>query len=71
MASVMATGSEVFGSCVGEIDVAVGMENRDAWLCCGWKYLGYFREAKRLKLGSGGERWCQVSDTVLGALGVY
>ena len=41
MASVMAIGSEVFGSCVGEIDVSVGMENRDAWLCCGLKYLGF------------------------------
>ena len=39
MVSVMATESEVFGSCVGEIDVSVGMENRGAWLCCGWDYL--------------------------------
>ena len=35
----MAIRSEVFGSCVGEIDVSVEIENRDAWLCCGWKYL--------------------------------
>ena len=46
MAFVMATGSEVFGSCVGEIDVAVGMENRDAWLCCGWKYLRFILVGK-------------------------
>jgi hypothetical protein len=36
----MATGSEVFGSSVGEIDVLVEIENRDVWLCCGWEYLG-------------------------------
>ena len=36
MASVMAIESEVFGSCDGEIDVSVGMENRGAWICCGW-----------------------------------
>ena len=41
MASVMARVSEVLGSCDGEIDVAVGMENGDAWLCCGWNYLGF------------------------------
>ena len=39
--SVMAIESEVFGSCGGEIDVSVGMENRGAWICCGWKYLGF------------------------------
>ena len=66
----MAIGSEVFGSYVEDKDVSVSMENRSFWLCCGWNYLGYFREAKRLKLGSGGGGWCQVSDTVLGALGV-
>ena len=41
MASVMAIRSEVFGSCVGEIDVSVEVEDRDVWLCCGWKYLGF------------------------------
>jgi hypothetical protein len=35
MVSVMAIGSEVFGSCVGGIDVSVGMENRGVWLSCG------------------------------------
>ena len=39
MASVMAIESEVFGSCVGEIDVLVEIVNRGIWLCCGWKYL--------------------------------
>ena len=28
---MMAIGSEVFGSCVGGIDVSVEIENRDAW----------------------------------------
>ena len=37
----MAIGSEVFGGCVGEIDVSVGVENRDAWLCYGRKYLRF------------------------------
>ena len=41
MASVMATESEVFGSCVGEIDVSVGIENRGVWLCCALIYLGF------------------------------
>jgi hypothetical protein len=37
----MATESEVSGSCVGEIDVSVRMENRGVWLCCGLIYLGF------------------------------
>ena len=37
----MATESEVFGSCVGEIDVSVEVENRGGWLYCGWIYLGF------------------------------
>ena len=62
MASVMATGSEVFGSCVGEIDVAVGMENRDAWLCCGWKYLriifgGESALRMAVEVGDGARYW--------------
>ena len=44
MVSVMAIGSEVFGSCVGGIDVSVEVEYGDDWLCCGWSsfliYLG-------------------------------
>ena len=43
MASVMAKGSEVFGSCVEEIDVSVEVENGGVLLCCGWKQLGLLR----------------------------
>jgi hypothetical protein len=39
MASVMAIVSEVFGSCVGEIDVSVEVENSEVLLCCEWKKL--------------------------------
>ena len=46
MASVMATESEVFGSCVGEIDVSVGIENRGVWLCCGRKYMRFILAGK-------------------------
>ena len=53
-ASVMAIGSEVFGSCVGEIDVSVGMENRGVWLCCGWNYSGFIWQDKWLKPGDKG-----------------
>ena len=70
MASVMAIGSEVFGSCVGEIDVSVGIENRGVWLCCGWNYLGFILVEKRLNIWGGGGRWCQVLELLLGALGV-
>ena len=44
--SVMAIGSEICGSCVGEIDVSVEVENSEVWLCCGWKYLGYILAGK-------------------------
>ena len=70
MAFVMEIKSEVFGSCVEEIDVSVEVENSEAWLCCGWKYLSCFGAEKWLKIGGGGRRWCQVSDGVLGALGL-
>ena len=46
MASVMAIESEVFGSCVEEIDVSVEIVNRGVWLCCGWQYLGCFGAGK-------------------------
>jgi len=36
MVSEMAIGGEVFGSCVGEIDVLVEIVNRGIWLCCEW-----------------------------------
>ena len=67
MASVMAIGSEVFGSCVGEIDVSVEIENRGAWLCCGLIYLGFVLAGKAAKdwcrrvvmvPGIGGRFWC-------------
>jgi len=38
--------SEVFGSCVEEIDVYVEVEYAGEWLCCGWKYLRFIWEAK-------------------------
>ena len=31
--------SEVFGSCVGKINVSVEVEISGVWLCCGWKYM--------------------------------
>ncbi len=46
MASVIAIESEVFGSCVGGIDVSVRMENRCDWLCCGLIYLSLFEAVK-------------------------
>jgi hypothetical protein len=52
-ASVMAIESEVFDSCVEEIVVSVGMENRGTWLCCGWEYLRFIWQEKRLKIGGG------------------
>ena len=30
----------------GEINVSVEIENRDAWLCCGWNYLGFILAGK-------------------------
>jgi len=38
--------SEVFDSCVEEIDVYVEVEYAGEWLCCGWKYLRFIWEAK-------------------------
>ena len=62
MVSVMATESEVFGSCVGEIDVSVGMENRGVWLCCGCKYLRFILVGKvaqypAVEAGDGARYW--------------
>ena len=45
--------SKVFGSCIGGIDVSVGMENRGDWLCCGWKYLGF------ILAGKAAQDWCR------------
>ena len=66
----MAIESEVYGSCVGEIDVSVGMENRGVWLCCGWNYLRFILAVKWLKIGSGCGQWCQVLEAVWGLLGL-
>jgi hypothetical protein len=41
MSPVMATGNEVFGSCVEEIFVSVEIKNTGAWLCCRRKYLRF------------------------------
>ncbi len=38
--------SEVFGSCVEEIDVSVKVECGGVWLCCEWKYLGFIWEGR-------------------------
>ena len=46
MASEMAIRDEVFGSCVGEINVSAELKNGDAWLCCGWKYLVFILAGK-------------------------
>ena len=46
MASVMAIGSEVFGSCFGEIVVSVGQNNVVVWLCNRLKYLGFILGVK-------------------------
>ena len=42
----MAIGSEVFGSCVEEIDVSVELEKRGIWLCFGLIYLGFILAGK-------------------------
>ena len=54
MASVMAIESEVFGSCIGDIDVSVGMENVGVWLCCALIYLVFILCEKWLKCGDNG-----------------
>jgi hypothetical protein len=46
MASLMAMGSEVFGRCVGGIDVSVVVKCGDAWLCCEQKYLRFILASK-------------------------
>jgi len=70
MASVMAIGSEVFGSCVGEIDVSVGMENRGIWLYCGRNIRGYLEQGKRLTISGRGGKCYQVLEGLLGAFGL-
>ena len=70
MLSVIAIGSEVFGSCGWEIEVSVEIKNGDGLLCCGWKCLGFILAGNRLNICGGWERWCQVLEGILGALGV-
>ena len=43
---MMAIKSEVFGSCVEEIDVSVEVEYEGEWLSCGWKYLRFILAGK-------------------------
>ena len=69
-ASLMAIGSEVFGRYVAEIDVSVEIKNVVVWLCCGWKYLGFVLAGNRLNICGEWERWCQVLEGILGALGL-
>ena len=49
----MVIGSEVFGSCVGEINVSVTLKNGDGWICCGWNYLGF------ILVGKAAKDWCR------------
>ena len=53
MVSVMAIGSEVFGSCVGDIFVSLEQKNVVVWLCCGLIYLGFVLAGKAAK------DWCR------------
>lgn len=58
----MAIGSEVFGSCVGEINVSVEIKNRSVWLCCGRKYLRCFGGGESVsglaaQVGDGAKYW--------------
>ena len=65
----MAIRSEVFGSCVGEINVSVELKNGDAWLCCGWKYMRFILEGGAAQDRQWRRRWCQVLDAVFEASG--
>ena len=49
MASVIAIKSEVFGSCVEEIEVSVEVKNGDLFLCYECKYLRFIWAAKAAK----------------------
>ena len=58
----MAIESEVFGRCVGEINVLVEIGNRYAWLCCEWGYLRFIWGGKSgsksmLAVGDGARYW--------------
>ena len=69
-ASVMATVSEVFGSCAGEIDTSVELRKTGDWLCCWLQYFRLCGSQKGVKFGSGRGQWCQVSDVLFSALGL-
>ena len=62
MAFVMAIESEIFGSCVEEIDVSVEVECGGGWLCCGRKYLSFIwaRKAAQDRLW----RWEMVPGSI-------
>ena len=71
MVSVMAIRSEVFGSCVKEIDVSVEVKYEGRWLCCEWKYLRFLLVEKaaqdwrwrwEMVPGIGGCFWCFESE---------
>ena len=70
MVSVMATGSDVFGSCVGEIVVSMGSRIQGSGFAVGGNIWDLFWQKKRLKIGGGGRQWCQALEGIFGALGV-
>jgi len=45
----MAIASEVFSSCVGEINVSAGIKNRGVWLCGGLKFLRFVLAGKAVQ----------------------
>ena len=50
----MGMGSEVFGSCAGEIFVSLEFKNAGILLRCGWKYIRFILAGKRLNIWGGG-----------------
>ena len=50
MASVMAIGSEVFGRCVGEIDVSVVVKYGGVRLCCELNYWRFVLAGKAVQV---------------------
>ncbi len=61
MALVTAIESEIFGSCVKEIDVSAAMGYRVIWLCCGWVFEIYFGvksgSISAVDVGDGARYW--------------
>ena len=64
MAFVMAIGSEVFGSCVEEINVLVKVEYEGRWLCCEQKYLRFICVRKAAQ----NQRWRLVMVPGIGSI---